>query len=73
MYGGATNLWGLTWTVNQANTISTNFFYDSGGAAEAGGPENRHDAFHITIHYTARGKLILANGKLIISEGKVTL
>ena len=76
VYGGATNLWGLTWTVNQANTIRTNFFYDPGGAVEAGGPENRHDAFHITIHYTPSaggGKITISSGLVKISSGKITL
>ena len=49
VYGGATNLWGLTWTVNQANTISTNFFYDSGGAAKRVDPKT--DMTHFTLLY----------------------
>ena len=74
VYGGATNLWGLTWTAEQANSIQTNFY--AGGPAEVTEYGNRHDAFHITIHYTppvGGGKITISSGLVKISSGKITL
>ena len=75
VYGGATNLWGLTWTAEQANSIQTNFYYNAEGPVEADRYGNRHDAFQITIHYTLlpSGKIIIPSGLVKISSGKITL
>ena len=73
-YGGATNLWGLTWTVNQANSIRTKFNTDINEEEEIA-PIGVHDAFQITIHYTplTPGKITISSGLVKISSGKITL
>tara|TARA_B110000858_G_scaffold86115_1_gene99545 strand:+ start:107 stop:616 length:510 start_codon:yes stop_codon:yes gene_type:complete len=74
-YGGATNLWGLTWTAEQANAIQTKFLFVPQAAVEQGGT-TRHDSFKITIHYTARvenGKITISSGLVKVSSGKITI
>ena len=68
-YGASTQLWGLTWTVDQANAISTKMFTESGTFY--------HDAFQVTIHYTAAAvgpsSINVSQGNIIFSQGKVTI
>ena len=70
VYGGATNLWGITWTVAQANAITTLF-------TAPVGQTGYHDAFQVTIYYTeilagipsikvSSGKVRITNGKIFI-------
>ena len=69
IFGGSTNLWGLTWTPDQANSISTKF-------TVVGEDQTAyHDAFQIAIHYTLlpSGKIIIPSGLVKISSGKITL
>ena len=69
IFGGSTNLWGLTWTPDQANSISTKF------TVEGEGQTAYHDAFQIGIHYTllTSHKIIIPSGLVKISSGKITL
>jgi len=71
-YGSSTQLWGLTWTVDQANAISTKMFTESGTFY--------HDAFQVTIHYTASAGgsssingLNVSQGIINFSQGKITI
>tara|TARA_R110002153_G_scaffold7889_2_gene34907 strand:- start:3931 stop:4425 length:495 start_codon:yes stop_codon:yes gene_type:complete len=68
-FGGSTNLWGLTWTPDQANSISTKF------TVVGEGQTAYHDAFQIGIHYTllTSHKIIIPSGLVKISSGKITL
>jgi len=68
-FGGATNLWGLTWTPSQAAAINTKF-------AAPAGATGYHDALQVTIYYTVPvtpgGKIRLGGGKLKL-RGKISL
>lgn len=68
-YGAPTQLWGLTWTVDQANTITTKMFTESGTFY--------HDAFQVTIHYTpVPGPSLstsISSGIVKIKSGKVVI
>ncbi len=69
-YGTPTQLWGLSWTVDQANAITTKMFTESGTFY--------HDAFQVTIHYTeAPGATSLStsisSGIVKIKSGKVVI
>jgi len=68
-YGGATNLWGLTWTPFQVGSISTRFLISNEFPAATG----YHDAFQITVYYTVPGGFVrLKTGKLKL-RGKISL
>jgi|TARA_B100001094_G_scaffold6164_1_gene5459 hypothetical protein len=68
-YGSSTQLWGLTWTPAQANAITTKMFTESGTFY--------HDAFQVTIHYTASIVFSLStsisSGIVKIKSGKVVI
>ena len=70
-YGSDNQLWGLSWTVDQANAITTKMVTESGTFY--------HDAFQVTIHYTeAAGSssihgLKVSQGNISISQGKITI
>ncbi len=69
-FGSPTNLWGLTWTVDQANAIATKMYVDSGTFY--------HDAFQVTIHYTELNPVTslstsISSGIVKIESGKVII
>tara|TARA_R110000851_G_scaffold33214_1_gene88461 strand:+ start:136 stop:624 length:489 start_codon:yes stop_codon:yes gene_type:complete len=69
VYGGATNLWGITWTVDQANAITTLFTAPIGQTGY-------HDAFQVTIYYTEilTGSTInLTSGLIQLTSGKISI
>ena len=70
VYGGATNLWGLTWTVDQANAITTLFNAPVGQTGY-------HDAFEITLHYDTNvpgpPTIKLTSGIIRLTAGKISI
>tara|TARA_B100001778_G_scaffold121448_1_gene99753 strand:- start:1201 stop:1689 length:489 start_codon:yes stop_codon:yes gene_type:complete len=67
-YGAPTHLWGLSWTVAQANAIFTKMATDSGTFY--------HDAFQVTIHYTAAAapsSIEISQGTFNLAQGKITI
>ena len=68
-YGAPTQLWGLTWTVDQANAITTKMATGTGTFY--------HDAFQVTIHYTGgvatEGPISISSGIVKIESGKVII
>ena len=66
-FGGPEELWGLDWTVDQANAISTKM-YTSGLFSTF-----YHDAFQVTIHYTGDTDAVATEGPISISSGIVKI
>ncbi len=71
-FGSSTNLWGLDWTVDQANTISTKMYISGLGVTFY------HDAFQVTIHYTELNAVTslstsISSGIVKIESGKVII
>ena len=67
-YGAPTQLWGLSWSVDQANAIFTKMTTDSGTFY--------HDAFQVTIHYTETGgfsSINVSQGIINLSQGNITI
>jgi len=68
-FGSPTNLWGLAWSVDQANGIATKMYTGSGTFY--------HDAFQVTIYYTTlaggSSSINVSQGIINFSQGKITI